>query len=1256
MKKKCKRKDRYAGLEKCCLKMKFLVLFMLIAVFQVSAEVKSQETSLSIKMTNVSLVDVLKQIESQSDYTCLYSHSDVAKITNLTIALENVPIEKILDVCLKGTKLGYKIVDRTIVIRNLNETVQKKDDVKGKTITGRVTDVRKESLPGVSVLVKGTTLGVVTDVNGKFKISLPVEQKNIFLIFSFIGMKSQTIQVTTQDSLNVVLEEDLQELDEVTISTGYYKVDKRQLTSSVTTLKMDDIMQPGVSTLDQMLEGRVPGMIFMQNSGQVGAAPKIKIRGTTTLLGSTSPLWVLDEVILNDPVNVDPASINDLDFVNLLGNSISGLNPEDIEKIDVLKDASATALYGPRASNGVIVITTKKGKVGAPSVSYSLTGTYRRRPRYTDRAVRVMNSQERVDYSRELIRKKLKVPSTDSHVGYEAIYEDYVKGIISYDDFAEKVYDMETANTDWLGLIMRDTYSHAHTLSISGGSDNTRYYTSLGMTDEIGNLRGESNKRYNVMTKVDVNYKKFSMTFSLNGNQQKRDYTPEEVGLTDYAYNTARSVQAYNRSGNLMFYQRGDENGKYDKPFSILFERENTDDNIKTMSFGASVRLAYRFLPVLSADMQFSYNLSNTEQRTHFGEKSWYAANLRKNYTDAYRQSEIDKSGDEDDDPGEIDENSMLPKGGELRINDTKNENYNFRASVKYNRFLDLEENHQFSASVIGELSSSLYTGHKVTKRGYLPDRGMIFDNVNMIDGYYVPFQKYDNWLKTDANSKGVLSHNLTRLVGLIGTLFYSYKNVYILNANARIDGSNKFGTKSNDKLNPIWSVSGRWNMHENILYGVSWVNTLALKMSFGYQGNMSAQDSPELIIQKFGTHSFFNEYYSKIKYYPNPNLKWEKTATYNADLEFALFNQKLVGNVSAYYRHTEDAFLKKTVSTINGIDSYTVNRGTLNNFGFEFTFNFVPINTFLNKASIGGKRKGFIWRFDPNFGSVFNQLVDKVKPKDKVLQDEITYSDYLNGKVQVAGRPVNTFYSYKYTGLSHEDGRPTFYGINADEIVGKDAYGNDMTRKKMYETMILSDVYMEVMEHSGCREPFLQGSISNYLGWNNWGLSFSLAYSIGAKVRLLKMYANSSTLAANPEKNMRKEFVHRWQRPGDELITDIPGLLESKAFDETLTPWWNDQPYKFAGNIWNMYDNSNLRVVSNDYLKLTSASLRYVVPDELCRKLCLRSAYISISGTNLFTICRKELRGQDPSQSGSSALINISVRPTYSLKLNVTF
>lgn len=198
--------------------------------------------------------------------------------------------------------------------------------------------------------------------------------------------------------MNIVMEEDVEQMEEVVI-TGYQKIDKRHLTSAVTTLKADDINVAGVSTIDKMLEGHVPGMIFMQNSGQVGAAPKLRIRGSSTVLGTREPLWVLDGIILQDPVNVDPSQINDLDFVNLLGNAISGLNPDDIEQIDVLKDASATALYGTRAANGVIVITTKKGKIGPPSITYSFTGSLSRRPRYTDREVNVMNSKERIAFS-----------------------------------------------------------------------------------------------------------------------------------------------------------------------------------------------------------------------------------------------------------------------------------------------------------------------------------------------------------------------------------------------------------------------------------------------------------------------------------------------------------------------------------------------------------------------------------------------------------------------------------------------------------------------------------------------------------------------------------------------------------------------------------------------------------------------------------------------------------------------------------------
>ena len=693
---------------------------------------------------------------------------------------------------------------------------------KSKVLQGWVYDKNHQVLPGVTVKVAGTSIGTSTNVKGWFRITLPMQRGT--LEFSFIGFKKQLVNFTDKtDTLRIVLEEDLMELDEVTVSTGYYKVDKRHLTSSVTTLKMDDIMQPGVGTLDQMLEGRIPGMIFMQNSGQVGAVPKMKIRGTTTLLGSTAPLWVLDGVILTDPVNVDPASINDLDFVNLLGNAISGLNPEDIEKLDVLKDASATAIYGPKASNGVIVITTKKGKVGAPSVSYSLSGTFRQRPRYTDRSVDVMNSQERIDFSKEVVRKKQVIPDLSSYVGYEAAYNDYVNGVMSSDEFIRKVKFMETVNTDWLGLLMQDTYSHAHTLSVSGGSENVRYYTSLGYSNENGNLKGEENSRYSAMAKVDINYEKFVMSFNLNGNVQKKEYTPQEVGLMTYALNTARSVGAYNEDGSLMFYQRdNDLRHTYLKPFSIINERKNTSDDIQSNAIGMSANIEYRVIPCLKAGVQFSYGISNFEERVYFGVKSWYAANLRKEYFPG-----SDNEG--------VASNSEMPIGGELRLNNTKNENYSVRVNLAFNKFLDKESRHQFQASVIGELSSTLYTGFAITKRGYIPERGMLFDDVNLSDSWgYLEFPNYDGWLKSDASAKGILTHNLTRQVGLVGTLFYGYKDAYIFNANMRIDGSNKFGDTSNEKLNPIWSVSGRWNIHENLLSNKWWINTLALKASFG--------------------------------------------------------------------------------------------------------------------------------------------------------------------------------------------------------------------------------------------------------------------------------------------------------------------------------------------------------------------------------------------------------------------------------------
>ena len=1210
--------------------MKLFWILMCLFTFSVSANTLAQQERVSLNLKDVAVRTLFDEIQRQTNLYFVFNTELTDRLGQLSVNVKDETVENVLQQILKGTGLTYKFRGDLIVIQQ----EVRKEEKKGKRITGIVMDKTKLPMPGVTVkLVSETSLvlGATTGVDGRFRLELPMTSG--VLEFSFVGFKSQKVNFTEQtDSLKIVLEEDVRELEEV-VALGYYQVDKRHLTSAVTSLKMDDIMQPGVSTLDQMLEGRVPGMIFMQNSGQVGAAPKIKIRGTTTLLGSQEPLWVLDGVILTDPVNVDPTQINDLDFVNLLGNAISGLNPDDIEKIDVLKDASATAIYGPQASNGVIVITTKKGKVGAPSVSYSVSGTFRRRPHYTDRAVNVMNSQERIAYSREVIEGKQTVPSLNSWVGYEAIYSDYLSNKITRDEFIQQVGDLETANTDWLGILLQNTFSHAHTLSISGGTDHIRYYASLGYTDERGNIRGEENKRYTGMTRLNLNYNKFTMNFGLNASLMKKDYTPSGVGVADYAYNTARSVKAYNEDGSLWFYQR-DNDGVYKKDFNMLNEMANSYNKINTEQVGLNLSLGYQVLRDLKVDLTFSYNVSHTDNNEYYGENSWYILKMRKEYLET---GEIYK------------QYSECPVGGQLKLNNTKNENYSLRTTLTYSRFLDEDGDHSMTANLIGELSESTYSGFAITRRGYMPDRGNLFNKVEST--YTDKYTSFEKWLQSD-EARGTLQDNLTRKVALVGSVSYAYKNSYILNGNIRIDASNAFGDASNERLLPIWSASFRWNMDDNILSNVYWVNELALKMSYGWQGNMSALGSHRLVIKKGGLDGKFKEYESTIENFPNPNLKWERTSTYNVGLDFALFNRKLNGSISYYYRYTKDAFFNKSVSPVNGVETYTVNKGNLRNQGYELTLNFVPINTMLNSLNSSGKRRGFVWRFDPNFGSVFNQLVDKIKPKDKVLQDEVTYSDYLNGSVQVAGRPVNTFYSYKFKGLNHDTGSPEFY--NTDKYVEVD--GKEVRLGDIYKEWDREDVWMTVMEHSGCREPFLQGSISNYLGWRNWGLSFNLAYSIGSKVRLFKMFPNEGSVTSS-EKNLRRELTHRWQRPGDELHTNIPGILQGEAWKEADYPWWKEYPaFKFGGSRWEMYDNSNLRVASGDYLRLSSCSLRWVVPDDFCRKLYLKSAYLSVSGTNLFTVCSKKLKGQDPSQSGTTDLINISVRPTYTFQLNITF
>ena len=1228
--------------------MRLTVFLILFGMLSLGATTHAQNMRVSLECKNTSLSEVMEMLKEQTKLDFFYSNKELNVNRKVTVTAKDEALESVLRRIL-GMGYNFRIEDNVVIIRPVKDD-EKDEKQNFVTVKGIIKDERGNPLPGVTVALKGVALGTASDVNGRFTFSVPKEDgKPIVLVFSFVGMKTQELTYVEPKELGkeweIVMKEEATELDEV-VSTGYQNFDRKHLTSAVTSLKMDDVMVPGLTSVDQMLEGRVPGMIFMQNSGQVGAAPRLRIRGTSTVLGNQEPLWVVDGVVVTDPVNVSAEQINDLDFVNLLGNAISGLNPNDIEQIDVLKDAAATAVYGTKAANGVIVITTKKGHVGKPQVTYSFTSGIKRRPRYTMRGVDVMNSQERIDYSKEIVEKQMPYNSMTAWVGYEGALRDYYNGTISFEEMKRQIDYYETVNTDWFKIIFRDAFSHNHSLSVSGGTDKVKYYVSLGYNYDAGTLKKESLKRYTLSSNLNMTFGKLFVSVGISGNVQDKQYTPSDIGLQNYAYNTSRAVPAYTEEGELQYYQR---KGNYDQffyPFNILNERDNSSDDMSSNSIGVNMRADYNFAQNWRFGLLASYSVSNTNRQIWFGEKTY----------------EVGILGFRDPETHNVMEGwegySLCPVGGILEETTDKNESYTGRIELNYNRYLDEEMKHNISASAFWEVSSTKYTGMNYEMRGYMKDRGMLISPVS--ENLY---PQYDKWRLENEAAYGKRTHTINNKVAGILTVMYSYENKYIFNANMRVDASNKFGNKSNNRLLPIWSVSGRWNMKDDILAGVPGLDDMALRVSFGYQGNMLDDQSPELIIKKHGQHTFYNKLYSTIEKYPNPNLRWEKTLSFNAGIDFSIFKGKFSGTLSAFYRKTTNAYMDKVISRVNGTQMYTINSGTIRNSGVEFNFRLQPFNNL--DFSQGGEIRGFSWRIDPQIGSVFNQLLNKLNKDKRILEEAdyeaLSYTDYLNGSIPIEGKPINAFYSYKFKGLDPKDGRPMFYDIEEEH---RAEYGQ-MTKDQLYQA---------VMEYTGTRQPVLQGGVSSTMQWRRLIFSFNFSYSFGAKVRLLQLYPNvnsgSGTMAVAPEQNLQAVFVNRWRRPGDERYTNIPGILDNNTFKETLSPWFSNVtptknalangiapfPYTFADNIWQMYDNSNVRVSRNDYFKLQSISFRYVVPEAFLKKLGLSLAYVTASGSNLFTIASRGLKGQEPTQSGSAGNISVPVPAMYNLSFSVSF
>lgn len=1169
--------------------------------------------TIKMEIKSEKLTTSLKRLERVSGYKILFSYDDLSRFTVTNKSIKTQSIRQALDIMLAGTPLKYEI-DGQFVNVYLSETVTRTAQLRpasdGTKVKGRVLDIHGEPVVGAVVRDNKHKQNTTTDMDGIFTLAAPDER--VSLSVSFLGMKPATWTGRRDAFANVVIEDADNALDDVVV-TGYQVINKRALTSAVTTVKAEDIMRADALSIDQMLEGHISDMMVMSNSGESGVAPKIRIRGTSSIIGNREPLWVVDGIVVKDPVQVSVEELNDPDYVNRIGNAIAGLNPQDIERLDILKDAAATALYGSKAANGVIVITTKRGRQGKPEIRYSNSFTVKMRPRYTDPSVDVMSSKERIQFSRELAANHYNYNDNICRVGYEGALLDLYGGKINFEQFQRQVAQMESQNTDWFGLLTHDSFSQQHTVSMNGGGDKSQYYASVGYVDQDDVVNDQNNKRYTAMLNLDTNFTDWlSASFKMQGNISKRDYYQSSLAPVEYAYTTTRTIPAFDANGNYYYYKKmATSTDGYN--FNILNELDNSGVEQEGSSVTFDANFQFRFTDWLSANAIGSYTVNNTDIENYWGDKTYYAAKLR--------------DSEYGDTPPST---SLMPQGGEYNKQNSHSNSYTLRLQLDWNKYFN-EEKHNFNGGIGYEMSSTHYKASGMTARGYYPDRGLSFvEDINIDD-----FPSYGSWAATN---QPVLTDNLENYVSAYLTMTYSYNRMVYYNINGRIDGNNQFGKYSNNKFLPIWSTSASFNFGQlDFMQNLKWLDYLTVKASFGYQGNMPSGQSPVMLIRKGAMSNYYNEFISNISTNPNPNLKWERTNSWNFGLDAAFLDNRIMLGASLYFKRTRDAFMSKTISTVNGMKSYVVNGGNVDNDGWSVDLTAVPLRT-----------KDWFWSVSTTFSREINRL--RTSPAGESYE----LDDFLSGNAVVKNKAIGTFYSYRFLGLSPIDGGPMF-----------DDWGDHMTD---LEGLSKYDTYTTVLKATGSRYPTMSGGLTTSLRYKTLRLSMSFAYSLGAKTRLFGMYGSEvesddgaiiyNAGAIRPENNVSRDYMDRWMKPGDEAHTNIPAIVAPNSdADYRYSNHWStnlDNIQMIAGSYWDMYDYSDYRVVSADYLKLQNVGLYWELPKSWVNYLTLKRIELKVSASNLFTICDSKLKGQTPTQGGFTT-IQLSERPTFSFGLDIT-
>lgn len=1092
------------------------------------------------------------------------------------------------------------------------------------TVKGTVLDETGMAIIGATVREKGAeSNGAATDMDGHFTLTV---KQGATIIVSYVGYKTR--EVKAQAQMTIKLEPDAQLLEGVTVETGYNKIDRRLFTGSADKIDAKDALIGGTNDLSRMLQGKAAGLQVQNVSGTFGAAPKIRVRGASSIYGDTKPLWVVDGVVLEDVVDVDPDDLSSGNAATLISSAVAGLNADDIASFEILKDASATALYGARAMNGVIVITTKSGASGGARVSYSGEFTYREKPRYSD--YNILNSAEQMDVYMELYQKGfLNYANT---VRNQNAGEFYIMSQLlnqydpATDTFAlpntweaKSAFLREAAlrNTNWFDELFRHTIMHNHAVSISGGSEKTNYYGSLSLMDDPGWSIADKVRRYTANFNMTYRFNK-ALSLGFRTSSSYRDQTVPgtnyrsfdaytgvfsrdfDINPFSYALNTSRTMRARDEEGNPFYYRRNYA------PFSILNELKENTIGITMLDTKFQMDLAYKPIKELELNLLGSVRYVKTSQETRVSELS--------NRAMAYRATDdsevINSNRFLYTDPDQVNAypQVVLPSGGFYDTEDDLLKNYYFRATANYNNIFD--EDHIVNMMMGGEVKSADRSNRWADGyglefyKGYTPntDYRIIKQLLENGGNYYGLYNSYD------------------RFVAAFATASYSYQGKYTVNLTGRIDGSNLLGKARKSRWLPTWNISGSWNIGETLFPTSHTVSRALVRATYGLTASMGpARNSLPVFYsgRTFRGISSRDETYTYISALANQDLTWEKQHEFNVGADLGLFDNRISLSMDAYLRKGFDLIGSVRTSGIGGFIDKTGNSANLDSHGVEFT---------LNTRNV--ELDDFSWTSNLTFSWNVNEITElysKPRMGELIRQGGAPYKGY----------PVRSLFSIPFRGLD-STGVPTFW------LGEKDEEGNEIVTYQGIDFQQNTD--LDFLKYEGPIDPTIVGGFDNTFSYKGVSLSLYFTYQAGSVIRL----PDDFSYWYDDQSTMPGEMADRWVSPGDEAVTNIPAILSRQRI------YQEGNDLMFAYNAYNM---SDVRVAKGDFFRLKDVTLTYQLPQDFLRKYTgLSNASLQFVASNVWLIyADKRLNGVDPEFANSGG-VAMPTPHQYTLTLRLGF